>query len=396
MVVSPFLEGDQTWVEYWRERLDGKVVQVESRVDVLNVRDVNIDDSSFKAKVLCYFRIDTDALYDHSSDRLGLPGKMHYVESNGQAIQEFTPWLEITTGTLLHKWTWVREDKDAGKLIYALEMDGTFPLGKHERGLLYPFDFHKLKMQVTSNWDADTLVFRPWDCNWDEETSLRACQQHTHIVDDQVSRMRKEDIKATMRTKWKINYSAPPRLTFTMSKGFHSSTYSEVHAAIMVERRPLVHILYELLRPLALAMLAPLSLYFFPATDSIDRVAYNVSLLVAMSLAFLRGSSERVTLSDVYKVLMFVFSSIVVGIVALPSLDISFGDAAAKGVAWGLLLAFHAAIVLWYIYVFPARVTMRHSFATKNSTTVKGASKKLGGRGGGMDQATVHIKDAED
>ncbi|CAK9052673.1 Uncharacterized protein SCF082_LOCUS28783, partial [Durusdinium trenchii] len=358
------------------------------RFDLESVYDIDIQSTKFAAKFLVYVRVHFDELGISPEDRRPMPGKKHYLDYNGRRIQEWTPWLEVK-GALTFKWSWVREERENNYLIHAYELDGTFPLGKNERGLYYPFDFHDLKMAISSNWDAEKLIFIPWDSEWGLTTARNMMNYKggsVPIVDATISRARVPDLDASLKNKWR--YEKVPRLTFSYTDGFSNRhKYSEVHATLYVERVALLHLANEMMRPLLLAVLAPLSLYFFETAQ--ERLGYNSSILIAMSLAFLRTNAERTTLAEYYKLAMFLFSAIALVLATFEDIFSDFPRGTVEALMWIFFFGLNVIFIIFLLFLQPRRLSVKRKYEARLSTSVQAAADRVNKASKGSDDARV-------
>ncbi|GBG34320.1 Hypothetical Protein FCC1311_105432 [Hondaea fermentalgiana] len=361
-----FEEGDSEWVKFWNSRLEEPVV-AEARFDFINIRDININNSTFKSKLLVYIRVNMEDLGISNSDRIPRPRNQHYLIDGSKKISQWTPWLQFLGEVSKHS-EWVREKN--GKLTYAYEWDGVFPLG--ERGAWFPFDFHELNVAITSNWDDSKFILAPWADSklrrsvWSEECAVAALENEVTLVDSGCSRVRDEEVILVLRNRFKWN--STPRLTFGSSRGFTDLRYSQATASVLVDRRAtfVQHIIYELLRPFLLAVLAPLSVLFFE--DAATRLNYCVTLLVAMSLAFLRSTGDRVTFSDYYKLGMFLYAAIALVLSSFDNIIKDLNNINVQLSAWVVFLVFHALYYVAYLkYTWESRSTHKQ-YRTKVKT----------------------------
>lgn len=312
-----------------------------------------------------------------NADRVPRPKNPHYIQtSNGRKISEWTPWVQFLGEVSKHT-EWVRERN--GKLTFAYEFDGTFPLG--DRGAWFPFDFHELKVSITSNWDDTKLVFVPWAdtsidrVKWPPELAVAMLDHETTLVDSKCGRVRDEEVVLTLRNKF--TWYSTPKITFYNSQGFSRFRYSEVTGSVLVDRRAtfVQHVVYEFMRPLLLAVLAPLSILFF--SDESARLSYNVSLLVAMSLAFMRSTGDRVTFSDYYKLAMFLYASIALVLSSFSNIIPDLDNINVQLGAWVIFLMFHALFLFAYLnYTWRSR-SLHNKFHSSSETTYEVVYSKL-------------------
>jgi len=373
-----FQEGDAPWVGFWMDQvaqIDGPVV-AEIRADVKTIYNINIQSSTFGGKVLLYVRVPTSQLgYDGGLQRIPQSKQPSYVETGKVKVLEWMPWIEFGSGELRFLWKWVRESTnyEVPALVFAIEAHGTFPLGS--RGGFFPFDFHELTFKVTSNWDSEKLVFVPWDDKkvWTPEIATRLLEEEVPVLDVNVSRIRQDEMRESLKNTW--DYSRTPRLVFTSNEGFTGKKYSEVQVQVLVTRYAFIHIAYEMLRPIALALLAPLAINFFD--DEATRLGFVSSILIAMSLAFLRGSSERVTFADYYKLAMFVFTAVVLVFSSFTSLIPDLAKIDIVGASWALFVVLHGCFVLAYLYQLKLTRNARLRHRRNVKTRLRAIREKL-------------------
>ena len=335
----------------------------EQRFDLKSIHSIDINKSSFAGKLLLYIRVKMKHLFKSSGERIPNPGNNHYIEDGGLKIGEWTPWLEIS-GDLESKWHWVREDVERDCLVFAYEIVGTFPLGTSGNGLYYPFDYHELEISFTSNWDCKHLIFIPWDSNWSMSSAKASLTATTKFVDPCASRARKQDILNTLKNKW--TFTTTPMLNFTSSSGMTQYTYSEVRGSIFVQRCSLVPVVYEVLRPFVLGILTPSSLSFF-GTDPQTRLQFNVSVLVAMSLAFVRATGERITMADMFRLSMFCVAAAILILDAFFSSELK--ESTLRLVTWIIFLAVCAVFILGILFIiWPSGLLRRRQHNSKSSS----------------------------
>ncbi|GBG34321.1 Hypothetical Protein FCC1311_105442 [Hondaea fermentalgiana] len=367
-----FEEGDSEWVKFWNSRLEDPVV-AETRFDFANIYDIDINSRTFKSKLLVYVRVEMGDLGISISDRIPRPRNQHYLIHGSKKISQWTPWI-VFRGKVLEHSEWVREKN--GNLTYTYEYDGIFPLG--ERGAWFPFDFHELNVAITSNWSRSKLYLVPWAESklrrtvWSEECAVVAFESGVTLVDSECARVRDEEVILVLGNRFK--WGGTPRLVFRSPRKFAEDLlYSWVTATVIVARRPSFdqHVIYELLWPLMLAILAPLSMLI--SEDAAARLSYCVALLVAMSLSFLRSTSTRVTFSDFYKLAMFLFVCITL---IFSSLDKVFNSIDVQRSAWIIFIVIHILFYAAYLrYIWKSRST--HRQYTTKVKTYEAVTKKL-------------------
>ncbi|GBG29071.1 Hypothetical Protein FCC1311_052932 [Hondaea fermentalgiana] len=342
-VSDVFKRRSAAWIDFWRGHVKGPVL-AEVRYDMMNLRNIDIDSSTFRAKMLVYVRVHLDDIGITESERIPLKDGSFCVKSGPNTyVHEYTPWIQFLGDVA--KSNWVRFHND--RLTFCYELEGIYPLGT--RGAMYPYDFHELKIKFTSNWDHETLLFVPWADDYlrgRERWPVEIAQslKDVTVVDERVATIRKEEVAPTLYQRWK--WIEIPAINFTISRGFGGRySYSDVACTVFVHRevglmQPIISVF---LQPMLLAALAPLSIEFFP--DEASRLSFNISLLIAMSVSF-TSSGSRVTFADYYKLGMFFFGALVLVLASFTELIPELEEFNVRTICWSIFCALHAVFVV--------------------------------------------------
>lgn len=344
--MAMFKQGESTWTSFWRNQTSHGPTIAELRVDIKSIGDINIDDDTFTSRFLVYVRVPCAALYDTQIVRKVEPGAAFVVAPSGSKIEEYSPWLEFD-GTIKSKSSWTRT-RGSEFLVYCYDVEASFSTGDKSSGTLYPFDYHTLGIKITSNWDSKELLFAPWGSHWTEDEANGTLHVPVSVVDEKCCRFRNTLRGKTIGHVWK--HTLIPRLLIASSDGFTGRfVYSNATVSVFVSRRLSYHSVYELIRPFALAALGPLALVYIADTSS--RVTYSVSLIVAMSFAFVTTKNRRITFSDYYRLLMFIFAATNL----IFAINPNGGNILYQVGSWGMFLLFHGILGAALAVAYPAR-----------------------------------------
>jgi len=249
-------------------------------------------------------------------------------------------------------------------LIFATEIRSEFNTPS-EGAAWFPFDMHELGVRFTSNWDQSDFILIPHADNpWTKETAILFHEKPiTRVVDQQTARIRQDELREALTKVWTWS---DVLLQFKTNIGFTGVKYSECTAIMLVERRYALFIIYEVLRPLVLALLCPLNLNFFD--NDTDRLTYVLTVILAMSFAFVRASTERITLVDYYRLSMFVFAGFTLVVSSFTFLFPNLENSNIIAVAWTGFLFFHLPVIFPIIYLhLPYRRKARKRYFAQSS-----------------------------
>lgn len=327
------------WVRFWQERIGDSPVQVTTRFEMLEVDKVDVlGAGAFSGKVHLFLTVNEEDLYSKNERSLKPGDRVATVKNDkDERVNEWFPWLEVE-GRIDSNVKWVVHRKDQGTLEYNYQITGSFPLARNANGAYYPFDFHELSVNFTSNWDSRFLVFR---CENDDKIAFGS----------NVSSVREDSLERSLRGRW--NYSRQPRVVFGTEKGHGKivRTYSNVQSNMYIGRQWLGNLFADFLRPFTLASLAAISGSIF-AASSTDGLNFNIGLLIGLSVMMSSRDNHRVTFSDIYVVASFLYIAAVITIDYLRTTnDISLDTVASTSISVGLFAAYHGLFLAYYFLV---------------------------------------------
>jgi len=292
--------------------------------DIVSLSNINVFKGTFMCKYQLSVLLKKDLLYSKKMPRVERHDGTGIVQtSSGVEVEEWFPKL-IFSGNVNTLNKWVEDRGDHLRYMYSIQ--GVFPM--KSSAFYYPFDSHALPLSVTSDWDNSKLELIP---------------------DSKTARLRIENLRATLKSEFQLASSATVHATTELGSG--DCEYSHLDAYLLVRRKAWSHIFSDIARPLILMILSWAS--FYTIEDNYARVNFNVSILLAASLA-LSGIQSAVTVLTMLSIGMFMTIAITTGCAISIQLEVSQDEEFFKifvGILNGVAVLGFVLVMIFVVYI---------------------------------------------
>jgi len=347
---------DEWWAE-WKARIkkSGKPVLGKVNITFVRIQTINHSLQQFQARIRIDCEIESSSS-DRSKNQADEAPTRYYGQNNMRTnkfgvtsflgydgfVEEFLPKLVIVNLKSEELFSrWIRRDKK-DTIIHCLEVNGWF--GVKADVFRCPMDTEKLKIEVTSDWDKERLVFE-----------IGSVSQFRSPEDSEISR------------EFSFGPGVLVDVTENVSgKGIH---YSQIEAGVLITRKnSLIKFFSTVFPPLSVATLGFSQFYLVPsdcdakenANILTDRLSIGIVLMLANTIEVQKSFSALNFLdfhtAAAYVILVFLCleSCIVLGPSTIP-LESKL-DADNKGFRWLLTfwifvnLSFCLIAAWWFVW----------------------------------------------